>query len=131
MEIRITRGKESRKGGVMSGKNTKLTLEVDVALSEEDKALVEKYHDPSVSYYGNIRTYYDGIDEAYKQVKVDRNVSDFSKFRLVAHVDDGHSYLGNMQKFEKAVVAALAWALNHLEALDEWEGERTVTFEEE
>lgn len=131
MEIRIKRGKESRKGGMLSGKNTKLTLEVDVALSEEEKALVEKYHDPLVSSFSEIRSYYDGTDEAYKQVKVDRSVIDFSKFSLVAHVDDGHSYLGNMQKFEEAVVAALAWTLNHLEALDAWEGERTVTLEEE
>ncbi len=127
MEIHIKRGKEFRKGGFMSGKNVKLTLQVAVALSDGEKGLVEKYYDPLISSYSDIKGYYDGTDESYKQVKIDHSVIDLSKFELAAHVDDGHTYLGNMQKFEEAVLAALVWALNHLEALDEWEGERTVT----
>jgi hypothetical protein len=131
MEIRVKRGQEFKKGRFLSGKNVRLTLEVAVASSEEDNRLIEKYYDPSISSFLEIRRYYDGTEEAYKQVKVDREESSLSKFHLIAHVDDGHRYLGNIQGFEKAMVRALNDKLSYLKALESWEGEMTLTTEEE
>ncbi len=131
MEIHVKRGQEFKKGRLLSGKNVKLTLEVDVALSEQDKRLIEKYYDPSVSSSLEIKRCYEGAEEAYKAVKVDDEESSLSKFHLVAHVDDGHTYLGNIHKFETAVVRALVKNLEQLEALDQWQGERTLSSREE
>lgn len=131
MQIHIKREQEFKKGGLLSGKNIKLILEVDVALTEEDRRLIEKYYDPTVSTLIEIKKYYDGTDEIYRQVKVDSEESNLSKFHLMAHVDDGHSYLGNIQEFEKAVVRALVKNLDYLASLDQWKGERSVTSEEE
>ncbi|MGQ9851908.1 MAG: hypothetical protein ACUVTG_00720 [Candidatus Oleimicrobiaceae bacterium] len=61
---------------------------------------------------------------------VDSAEGKLSKFHLTAHVDGGYSYLGNLQEFEKPVAAALVNNLNHLEAPEEWQGERTLTSEE-
>jgi hypothetical protein len=136
MEIYIKRGQEFKKGGFLSGKNVKLAIEVTLALSAEEKQLIEKYYEPSISpiaAHGGreyIRTYYDGTDESFKVVKVDRAESSLNKFSLTAHVDDGRSYLGNIQEFEKAVVRALVRSIDYLKGLKDWEGERTLTSEE-
>ena len=131
MDIHIKRGQEFKKGSLLSGKNVKLTLEVDVALSEQDKRLIEQYYDPSVSSSSEIKQRYEGAEDAYKAVKVDHEESKLSKFHLVAYVDDGHTYLGNIRKFETAVVQALVKNLEQLEALDQWQGEKTLSSREE
>lgn len=81
METHIERRQEFKKGRFLSGKNVKLTLEVAVPLSEQDKRLIEKYYDASISVF------LEGAVESYKQVKIDREESKLSKFQLVAHVD--------------------------------------------
>ena len=137
MEISVKKGQESKKVGFLPGKNIKLTLEFDVALSEQDKRLIEKYYAPLISTLcvsdgrQYIRAYYDGTDKAFKVVKVDSEEGNLRKFHLIAHVDDGHAYLGNLQEFEKAVVRALVKNLEHLEAIEQWQGERTLTSQEE
>jgi hypothetical protein len=136
MEIYIERGQEFKKGGFLSGKNVKLTIEVTLVLSAEEKQLIEKYYEPSISTTAArggrdyVRTYYDGTDESFKVVKVDRVESNLSNFSLTAHVDDGRRYLGNIHEFEKAVVRALVRNADYLKGLSEWQGKRTLTSEE-
>ena len=136
MEIHVKRGQEFKKGGFMSGRNVKLVFEANLSLSEQDKRLIEKYYEPDISWIAvagglaYIRECYEGTDESFKVVKVDSGEGKLSKFRIVAHVDDGHAYLANIQQFEKAVVRTLVRNLDHLQALEQWQGERTLTSEE-
>jgi hypothetical protein len=125
MQIQVKRTRESTKG-VLSGKNWKLSSTISVTLSEAEKALVQKYYDPSLTAISAnapsyIRFYYDGTDESYKEVKAEQTGSNFSNFVLIASVK-GHEYLGNLQKFEDATIAGLQQALKHLSNLDAWEG---------
>jgi len=45
MEIKVKRTKEFKKGGFLSSPHLEFGLEVSISLSEEDKALVQKYGD--------------------------------------------------------------------------------------
>lgn len=136
MEIHIERGQEFKKGGFLSGKNVKLTIHVTLALSSEEKQLIERYYEPSISTLAArggreyVRIYYDGTDDSFKAMKVDQVESKLGEFSLTAHVDDGRKYLGNIQEFEKAVVRALVRNVDYLKGLSGWEGKRTLTSEE-
>lgn len=124
MQIQVKRTREARKG-LLSGRSWKLSSSIRVTLSEQEKALVQKYYDPSlgasaVKAPGHIRFHYDGTDESYKEVKTDQAGSSLSNFALVASVK-GHEYMGSLQKFEDATIRALEQALGDLRDLDAWE----------
>ena len=127
MEIKVKKAKEFKKGSMLSGKNVKLILDISVTLSEEEKELVQKYYDPSIPYTYELVKYYDGTAESYQRVKLDREESHVSNFKIVVHVDDGFTYLGNIQGVEKAVISALNDKISFLKALDAWEGDNTIT----
>lgn len=132
MQIHIGRTKEPTKG-LLSGKNWKLSSAISVSLSEAEKALVQEYYDPSISALcipspGHVRFHFDGTDEMYKAVKVQEENSHLSNFKLSASVG-GHEYLGNIQDFEAATVKSLKDALNDLEMLNNWEGEKVLESE--
>lgn len=126
MDIKVRRGQEPKKGGFMSGSNTKLTLEVTVVLSDEEKALIEKYYNPSFEGKLDYVKYYEGTGEGYEELKVDRNDGSLTDFHLDAHIDNGHGQLGNMQEFENAVIRALSSEIEGLKALAGWKGESTI-----
>jgi len=140
MEIHINRGQEFKKGGLLSGKNVRLSLEVTVTLTEQERRLVGKYYEPDISdlafhvggrFVREFGATPQASAEAFTVVKVDGVEGKLSKFHVTAHVDDGHARLGHMHAFEKAVVGALVENLAHLEALEQWQGERVLTSEGE
>ncbi len=96
-------------------------------MSEEEKNLIKKYHDPWISEISEIRPRCEDKDEQFKAIKITVSESDLSKFSLVAHVDDGFHPLENIQGLEKAVCQALNHAFEYLKPLDAWEGEEIIT----
>lgn len=128
MEISVRRAKEIKKGGFLSGKgrNIRLTLEIGVALSEEEKALVQKYHDPSISIPADIPRYFES-KEAFNIVRDVKGETRISKFHVTARVDNGLAYLENLQTLEKAITTELTNKMNYLKSLDAWEGEDIVS----
>lgn len=126
MEVQCVREKEFKKGGLLTGSDVTLRLSIAVLLSEDEKSLVEKYnYDPLL--LSEIPSWYDGTEEAYKSVKIESCESTLSKFRLVATAHPARLYLGNLQKFEKAALAALNYAIDYLKSIDAWEGEEVMT----
>ena len=126
MQIKIKTGKKFKKGGFLSGKNVILTLEITVSLSDEEKALVEKYYDPSVFSYIDLKGYFSS-EEAFKVLKITTETSELSKYKIIAYVDDGFRLLGNIQRLREAVIAELSEKLDYLKSLDKWEGEEIIT----
>ena len=126
MEITIKKSKTFKKGGFLSGKNVILTLEISVSLSEKEKALVEKYYDPGVFSFTDLKGYFKS-EEAFKVVKITTEQSDLSKYNIIARVDDGFRLLGNIQTLREAVIAKLSEKLDYLKSLDAWEGEEVIT----
>ena len=47
-------------------------------------------------------------------------------YRIVAHVDNGFDYMGNIRKLEQAVLTELKGKIDHLKSLKEWEGQEIV-----
>lgn len=127
MEIRINKRQEEKKGGFLSGGPTlRLTLDVSAVLSEEELALTRRYGDPTINQY-TLNRHYDGTEEQYKVIKIDREPGGtLSDFRLSAYVD-GNGFLGNIQGFESACVRALTREMNRLQNLNDWEGETLLT----
>jgi hypothetical protein len=124
MDITVRRAKEFTKG-LLGGKGVKLSLEVVATLSEEENALIERYHDPFISVL-DLKGYFKS-EESFNLVKVNPRGANLSRFRLVAHVDNGLEYLGNIDTLEKAIVTELTDKLSYLKSLDKWEGEETIT----
>jgi hypothetical protein len=123
MEIKIKKGKEFTKG-MLAGKNVKLTIEINVCPSEEEKSLIQKYHDPSINFF-DLKGYFSS-EEAFKVVKLDNENVSLSKYKILAHIDDGLHYLSNIEKLKEAVTAELGHKLDYLKSLDQWEGEEIV-----
>ena len=128
MEVKIKKAQEFKEGRFLSGRNVVLSLEISVSLSEDEQALVEKYYDPSIYSLTALKGYFSS-EEAFKAVKIDRQESSFSKYKIAAHIDDGFHLLGNIQTLKGAILTELSEKLDYLKALDEWEGEEVTTLD--
>ena len=131
MQIRIERTRSLSKRGLLSRKSWEFGCNISVDLSEAEKELVARYFDPDigtscVSDPSHIRFYYDGTDQGYKQIKVETDKTCLSGFALTASVK-GHEYLEELEKFEAAATKALESAFRHLQILDGWRGETTLS----
>jgi len=125
MEIKVKRTKELKKGGFLSSKDVELALEITVSLSEEEKALVQKYYDPK-TFLGDIPLYFKSVNTFGDTLKVISAEPHLSKFKVIVHTD-GFKYLGYIQKAENAIISELTDKLDYLKTLDKWEGEEIIT----
>ena len=124
MEVKTKKTMEAKKG-MLSGKNVRLNVEISVALNEQEKELIQKYHDPYISTQAVIQQYFQS-KESYDVIKGIQGNTDLSSFSITAHVDEGYDFMGNLETFEKAVIAELTEKINYLKSLDNWEGEEVL-----
>jgi len=102
--------------------NVKLIVEIDILLSKKEKELISKYHDPAMSL-----TELKEIAGSSIKITEPSTMLNLSKFKLVAHTNDGYNALGIMQKFVDAVIKVIQEKIDYLEALEAWEGKEVVT----
>ena len=120
MEIEIKKAKESRKGILLSSKNVKLTIEISVLLSDDEKVLINKYYDP------DIKIFLKDLAKSLAKIKVYHKNDNLSGFRIIAQIGDGFNDLGIIQRFSEEVIGKLNTEINYLKALDKWEGEGII-----
>jgi len=127
MQITIIRSQEPTKG-LLGSKNVELGVEISISLSKKEEELISRYRDPYISI-SDLREFAGA--EAFSPIKIEKPLGGehLSKFRLVAHTDDGLKALGNMQTLVKAVISVVKDKLSYLEALGKWGGEEVISVE--
>lgn len=127
MDIRVRMGQEPRKG-MMGGRNVKLTLEIETSLSEAERALVERYYDPTIDFYLLVEDddYLKALQERGVKLKVEEERPSLSTYRIKLSTDDGFSRAGLMAKVAEMIPNRLASKLSGLWGLSDWDGERVL-----
>lgn len=124
MKIIVKKNNEIKKAGLMSRKSIKLSLEISVLLSDEEKILIQNYHDPDIS----ADVIWSKTSAIAGRVTSNKSGTKLSNYSVIYYTDDASGNITAMDELETATISQLRGALDHIKYIDQsinqWEGEK-------